>query len=112
MPPTKTVQEIADAIEGYHLLSSKDAAAMRERWFRPDRKEVDDPEKFRRWLVMNRYATEFVTRVVSGRKSDQLVLNQYRLIDQLIDGPMAGAYLAIDPLERRVAVEVLSAGSA
>jgi hypothetical protein len=53
-----------------------------------------------------------VAKVLSGRKSDQLVLNQYRLVDQLISGPMAGAYVAIDPLDRRVAIEVLSAKSA
>src|SRR5262249_33824322 len=37
------------------------------------------------------------------------VLNQYRLLDQMISGPMAGAYLAIDPLDRHVAIEILSA---
>jgi serine/threonine protein kinase len=93
-------------------LSSKDLAAMRARWFRPERKEVADPEQFRKWLVVNTYLTDFVAKVVSGRKADQLVLNQYRLVDQLISGPMAGSYLAIDPLDRHVAIEVLSAKSA
>jgi serine/threonine protein kinase len=37
-----------------------------------------------------------------------LVLNQYRLQDQLTSGPMAGAYLAHDALNRLVAIEVLS----
>jgi serine/threonine protein kinase len=109
---TKSVEDISQAIERYQLMSSKDLAAMRSRWFRPDRKEVDNPEAFRKWLVVNRYITDFVAKVVSGRKADQLVLNQYRLIDQLISGPMAGSYLAIDPLDRHVAVEVLASRSA
>src|SRR5262249_60925474 len=67
---------------------------------------------FRRWLVVKRDLTDFAAKVVSGRKSDQRVLNQYRLVDQMISGPMAGAYLAIDPLDRHVAVEVLSSRSA
>jgi serine/threonine protein kinase len=112
MMPTKSVEEIGKAIEAYQLLSSKDLATMRTRWFRPERKEVADPDQFRKWLVVNRYLTEFVAKVVSGRKSDQLVLNQYRLVDQMISGPMAGAYLAIDPLDRHVAIEVLSSRSA
>jgi hypothetical protein len=112
MPPTKSVEEICAAIERYQLMSSKDLAAMKARWFRPDRKDAADPEQFRKWVVLNRYLTDFVARVLSGRKSDQLVLNQYRLVDQLISGPMAGAYVAIDPLDRRVAIEVLSAKSA
>jgi hypothetical protein len=112
MTPAKTVEEITASIERYQLMSSKDFAAMRARWSRPGRKEAADPEAFRRWLVSNRYLTEFVAKVLSGRKSDQLVLNQYRLQDQLISGPMAGAYLAIDSLDRPVAIEVLASKSA
>ena len=112
MQPTKSVEEICASIERYQLLSSKDFAGMRGRWFRPERKDAADPEQFRRWLVSNRYLTDFVARVLSGRKSDQLVLNQYRLQDRLISGPMAGAYLAIDSLDRPVAIEVLAASSA
>jgi hypothetical protein len=108
MGPTKSPEEITALIERYRLVSSKDLAALRARWFRPERKEAADAEQFRRWLVANRYLTDFVAKVLSGRKSDQLVLNQYRLQDQMISGPMAGAYLAVDPLDRRVAIEVLS----
>ena len=83
MTSTKSVQEIFQLIERYQLMSSKDYQVMRKRWYRPERKEVADPEQFRKWLVLNRYLTDFVAKVVSGRKSDQLVLNQYRLHDQL-----------------------------
>jgi hypothetical protein len=112
MTQTKTVEEICKLIEQYKLMSSNHYATMRTRWFRPDRKEVADVERFKNWLVLNRYLTEFVAKVLSGRKSDQLVLNQYRLQDQLISGAMAGAYLALDPIDRTVAIEVLSANSA
>jgi serine/threonine protein kinase len=112
MTATKSVEELCQLIEQYKLMSSKDYAAMRGRWFRPDRKEVADAGEFHKWLVLNRYLTEFVATVLEGRKSTQLVLNQYRLQDQLTTGPMAGAYLALDALDRPVAVEVLSATSA
>ena len=52
-----------------------------------------------------------MAKVLLGRKSDQLVLNKYRLQDQMISGPMAGAYLALDALDRPVAIEVLSSQS-
>jgi serine/threonine protein kinase len=112
MSATKSVEEICQLIEQYKLMSSKDYAAMRGRWFHPTRKEVADVDAFRKWLVLNRYLTDFVAKVLSGRKSDQLVLNQYRLHDQMISGPMAGSYLALDALDRPVAIEVLSATSA
>ena len=72
MSPTKSVEEICQAIERYQLMSSKDLAAMRARWFRPNRQEAADPEQFRRWLVLNKYLTDFVAKVVSGRKSEQV----------------------------------------
>jgi serine/threonine protein kinase len=109
MNATKSVEEICQLIEQYKLMSSKDYTAMRGRWFRPTRKEAADPEAFRKWLVSNRYLTDFVAKVLSGRKSAQLVLNQYRLQDQMISGPMAGSYLAHDALDRPVAIEILSA---
>jgi serine/threonine protein kinase len=112
MKATKSVEEICQLIEQYKLMSSKDYAVMRGRWFRPDLKEAADAEEFRKWLVLNRYLTDFVAKVLSGRKSAQLVLNQYRLQDQMISGPMAGAYLALDTLDRPVAIEVLSSTSA
>jgi serine/threonine protein kinase len=112
MSATKSVEEVCQLIEQYRLMSSKDYAAMRARWFRPERKEVASTEEFRKWLVVNHYLTDFVAKVLLGRKSAQLVLNQYRLQDHLISGPMAGAYLALDALDRPVAVEVLSAASA
>jgi serine/threonine protein kinase len=109
MKATKSVEEICQLIEQYKLMSSKDYAVMRGRWFRHDRKEVANAEEFRKWLVLNRYLTDFVAKVLSGRKNAQLVLNQYRLQDQLIAGPMAGSYLALDALDRPDAIEVLSA---
>jgi serine/threonine protein kinase len=112
MSATASVEDICQRIEAYKLLSTSQYAAMRGRWFTADRKNADDVEQFKKWLVLNRYVTEFVAKVLSGRKSDQLVLNQYRLQDQLHSGPMAGSYLALDPLDRPVAIEVLSAASA
>jgi serine/threonine protein kinase len=112
MTQTKSVEEICKLIEEYRLMASNQYAGMRSRWFRPDRKDVTDVEQFKLWLALNRYLTEFAIKILAGGKADQLVLNQYRLQDQLISGPMAGAYLALDPVDRQVAIEVLSAKSA
>ncbi len=112
MSQAKTVEDLCKLIEQYKLMASSHFQAMKTRWFRPGRKGVDDVEQFKKWLVLNRYLTEFVTKVLSGRKADQLVLNQYRLQDQLLSGPMAGSYLALDPVDRTVAIEVLSSSSA
>lgn len=111
MTASKSVDEIIETIEHHRLISTNDVAKLRRRWATPTRKDPSNADEFRKWLVVNRYVTEFVSKVVSGRKSDQLVLNEYRLQDQLISGPMAGAYLAIDALDRPVAIEVVSGRS-
>lgn len=110
MPPS--VEQLCKAIEQSKLMSSKDVSTLRGRWFQPNRKDGADAEKFCRWLVLNNYLTEFVVNVLRNGKADQLSLNQYRLRDRLTTGPMAGAYLGTDPLDRPVAIEVLSVGSA
>jgi serine/threonine protein kinase len=112
MTQSKSVEDICKLIEEYRLMSSSQYAAMRARWFRPSRKDAGDVEQFKKWLVINRYVTEFVVKTLAGAKADQLVLNQYRLQDQLTSGPMIGAYLALDPVDRQVAIEILSAHSA
>jgi serine/threonine protein kinase len=108
----QTVEQLCEAIERHRLLSSREVATLRDRWFKPDRQEVADATRFCSWLVSNRYLTEFVVRVLQSGKADQVELNQYRLRDRLTTGPMAGAYLATDPLDRNVAVEVLAASQA
>jgi len=104
-----SVEQLCDEIAERRLLSSTDFSQMRTRWFRPNRTDVNDLEKFARWLTVNGYLTAFVVRMLRNGKAELLRLNQYQLIDHLAGGPFAGAYLALDPLQRRVVLEVLAA---
>jgi serine/threonine-protein kinase len=107
----RSVDELCDDIRRHQLLPSADLAAMRARWLRPGRQDAQDSEKFLRWLVLNHYLTAFVARVLTVGRPDQLVLNQYRIQGHIVSGPMAGAYLAVDPLHRPAAIEVLAPGA-
>lgn len=69
-------------------------------------------DKFGQWLSVNGYLTAFTFRMLRDGKADLLQLNQYQLTDHLASGPFAGAYLAVDPLQRRVVLEVLAADRA
>ena len=66
--------------------------------------------KFGRWLVLNGYLSEFSLRWLQNGQADRLRLNQYVLVDQLVRGPLAGGFLALDLLRRKVVVEILAAG--
>ncbi len=107
-----TVENLVGQIEELHLVSDKDLATLKARWFGKGRKEVHDAQRFCEWLRVNAYLTDFVLSALSSGKADRLILNQYRLTEQLSEGPQAGDFLAADPLDRVVRVQILAPGLA
>ncbi len=106
---TSSVEQLCDKISERRLLSSADLSRLRARWFRPGRADVNSVDTFAHWLTVNNYLTPFAVRMLRSGKADLLRLNQYQLTDHLVSGPFAGAYLALDPLQRQVVLEILSA---
>jgi hypothetical protein len=104
-----TVEQLCQTIDQLRLMSARELATVKARWFRADRKERGDAEKFCQWLRANRYLSPFVIDLLGQGKADELVLNQYRVSDQIQSGPLAGGYLATDPLGRPVIIQVFSA---
>src|SRR5262249_61295443 len=103
-----SAEDLLTQIEDLQLMSAKDIEAAKARWFRPGRKEVQDAWSFREWLRVNGYLTEFVLSALTRGKADRLTLNQYRLTDLLRAGAQAGHFLATDPLDRALCVQIVS----
>jgi twitching motility protein PilT len=103
-----TVQDLVGQIEEHHLMPSEELSGMKSRWFRPERKEVEDVGRFTSWLRANNYLTDFALTALTRGKADRLTLNQYRLTDLQRTGPEAGDFLAIDPVDRVVRVRIVS----
>lgn len=95
-------------IEEFHLMSDKDIATVKLRWFRQGRKDVQQAARFCEWLRANNYLTEFVLSALGRRKADLLTLNQYRLTDVVRTGAQAGDFLALDPTDRVLRVQIVS----
>ncbi len=106
---SSSVEQLCDTIAERRLLSSTDLSRLRARWFRPGRADVNNVDAFAQWLTVNNYLTPFAVRMLRSGRADLLRLNQYQLTDHLVSGPFAGAYLALDPLQRQVVLEILSA---
>jgi twitching motility protein PilT len=106
MPPT--IEDVFSQIEKSQTMSPKDYTALRTRWSRPGRKEANDVGRLFEWLRVNRYLTNFALAALAQGKLARLALNQYRLTDLIESGPQAGEFLAVDPLERSLCVQVLS----
>src|SRR5262249_31934322 len=102
------VEDLLSQLENLQLMPAEDLAAVKARWFRSGRKEAEDPTRFCEWLRVNDYLTEFVISALARGKADRLTLNQYRLIDQLRAGAQAGDFLATDPLDQVVRVQIVS----
>jgi twitching motility protein PilT len=103
-----TVDDLLSQIEKLQLMPAKELAAMKGRWFRPGRQEADDAARFCEWLRVNNYMTDFVISVLARGKADWLILNHYRVTDLLRSGAQAGDFLATDPLDRVVRLQIVS----
>src|SRR5262249_31904356 len=90
---TSSVEQGCDTLTERRLLPTAELTRMRARWFKPNRAEVNDLDKFGQWLIVNRYLSDFSFRMLRAGKADLLRLNQYQLIDHLSSGPFSGAYL-------------------
>jgi twitching motility protein PilT len=103
-----TVEDLLSQMGKLHLMTPEEFSAVRSRWFRPGRQEVDDSSRFCEWLRVNNYMTEFVISVLGRGKADWLILNQYRLTDLLTAGAQAGDFLAVDCMGQGVRLQIVS----
>jgi hypothetical protein len=106
---TPTVEQICDTITRVQLMPSAELSRLRTRWFRPDRADAANLDRFGQWLTVNGYLSAFAFRMLRAGAGDLLRMNQYQLVDHLTSGPFAGSYLAADPVQRRVVLDVLAA---
>src|SRR5262249_49068698 len=77
-----------------------------KRWLR-DEGEADDPAKFCKWLVAMRYLTEYQAALLARGHVERFFLNDYKLLDRIGAGGMAGVYKAVHRLGQTVAIKVL-----
>jgi twitching motility protein PilT len=103
-----TVEDLLGQIEKLKLMSEEECAALRSRWFRPGRKDQADATRFCEWLRVNDYMTEFAISALARGKADRLILNQYRITDLVRQGAQAGDFLATDPLDREVRLQIVA----
>ena len=64
-------------------------------------------EKFTRWLVSRQFVTEYQANLLNRGQIDNFFLNEYKILDRIGVGRMAGIFKAIHPKGAVVAVKVL-----
>jgi serine/threonine protein kinase len=102
-----TVESLCKELTRSRLLTPDVVRGIYQRWLREAKEAAPDTAAFSRWLVANEFASEFQLGVLSRGRGDQLYLNQYKLIDRVGRGRMAGVFKAVHNLGQVVAIKVL-----
>src|SRR4051794_3612000 len=89
------------------LLALDDARAMYDRWQKEAKDAAGNLSQFTKWLVANRYLTEYQASLLARGHADGFFLNQYKILDRLGKGRMAGVYKAQHETGPIVAIKVL-----
>jgi serine/threonine protein kinase len=102
-----TVQNVYGLLLRSKLLGLDEAKAMFARWQGEAKDGANNLAKFAAWMVHNRYVTDYQATLLARGHADGFFLNEYKILDRLGKGRMAGVYLAQHQLSQVVAIKVL-----
>lgn len=102
-----TVQSMIDSIARHRVLNSADHARMTTRWRKPGRRNIDDPVALARWLVINKFATLYQTDLLLSNRENELAVDQYQIVDQVLTGAATDCLEALDALGRPVMLQFM-----
>jgi eukaryotic-like serine/threonine-protein kinase len=102
-----TVEGLCKAVARSRLLRPDAVRGLYQRWLREAKESAPDFKRFTRWLVTNQFLSEYQVGVLMRGHGDQLYLNQYKIIERVGRGRMAGVYKAVHNLGQTVAIKAL-----
>jgi serine/threonine protein kinase len=102
-----TVQNVYGLLLRSKLLSLDEAKAMFARWQQEAKDAAANLAQFASWMVANKYLTEYQAQLLARGHAEGFFLNEYKILDRLGKGRMAGVYKAQHQLGQIVAIKVL-----
>ncbi len=102
-----TVENVCGLLIGSKLLAPEEVKAIYSRWQGEAREAAGDLARFTRWLTANQYVTEYQAALVAKGHTDGYFIHQYKILERLGRGRMAGVYKAVHQLGQVVAIKVL-----
>jgi serine/threonine protein kinase len=88
------------------LLSAEEVKRLHKTW-RVTASSPTDVKAFADWLVREKYLTRYQTDMLQQGRSNGFVLNEYKILERIGVGRMAGVYRAVHRLGHIVAIKVL-----
>jgi serine/threonine protein kinase len=103
-----TVESLCNQVARNRLLAPEAVRALRQRWRDEARAAADDAGRFSQWLIAGGHLTDFQLGMLTRGFADLLFLGDYKLLDRIGQGRMAGVYKAVHATSGQiVAVKVL-----
>ncbi len=102
-----TVQNVFGLLLRSKLLPPEETKTLYARWQQEGGSEVGDLARFASWMVARKYLTEYQANLLARGHADGFFLNEYKILDRLGKGRMAGVYKAQHQLGQIVAIKVL-----
>jgi serine/threonine protein kinase len=102
-----TVQNVCGLLIRSKLMTPDEVKTMYQRWLAEAKDAAGNLAQFAKWLAANRYVTEYQATLVTRGHADDFFLGQYKILDRLGRGRMAGVYKASHQLGQVVAIKVL-----
>jgi serine/threonine protein kinase len=102
-----TVQNMCGLLIRSKLLTPDGVKAMYARWQADAKTAQGDVAQFGKWLAANQYITSYQSALLARGQADCFFLNEYKILDRIGQGRMAGVYKAQHYLGQLVAIKVL-----
>src|SRR5271165_3630224 len=104
-----TPQNVCGFLIRSKLMSAEAMRAMFQLWLTDAKENAENLAQFTKWLVAHNYVTEYQAGLLAKGHGDPDVyfLNQYKIVERLGRGRMAGVFKAVHPLGQTVAIKVL-----
>src|SRR5882757_9838721 len=93
-----SVQNLFGLVIRSRLLDLPKAQAMFQRWQTEAKEGNGDTARFAKWMVANNYVTEYQASLLARGHFQGFFLGEYKILDRLGRGRMAGVYRAVHPL--------------
>jgi len=101
-----SVESLCNLLARSRLLSPESIRALYQRW-RGEAPDAASVTKFSKWLVAGQYLTDYQVGLLLLGHADHFFLNDYKILDRIGKGRMAGVYKAVHASGQTVAIKVL-----
>src|SRR4051812_31403668 len=104
-----TTENVCGLLIRSRLMTPEEMRDMHQRWLAEAGAGATNLGQFTKWLVARRYVTDYQAGLLTKGHGnpEAYFLNQYKILDRLGRGRMAGVYKATHTLGQTVAIKVL-----